>query len=80
MDEGAGGDTGDDPVPDLADDLVDRLPSGFEAIDPGRLFGFQCRVTHAHIPHPTLEPVLKVQTPDDPARHDGDGQAEGEIG
>ena len=80
MDEGADRDAGDDPVPDFADDLLDRVPTSLEPVDPGQFIGLEIDVARANIADPFLEPAFEMQTADDPARDNRNREAEGEIG
>ena len=80
VDERAHGDAGDDPHPDLADDVLDGLDAGLDAIDDRDLLIGKLDGAGADLAHPRLEPAFELQPADDEAADDGDREAEREIG
>ena len=68
-------------MPDLADDVVDRVQPRLDALL--LIVGFSaCSIgrRRAHFAHPGFQPVLQTQAADDPAGDDRDAKAEAEIG
>ena len=80
VNEGTHRDAGDDPHPDLADDLAHGFDAGLDAVNGADLLLRQLDSTRAQIADPVFEPAFELQLADDEAADDRDGEPEGEVG
>ena len=67
MNESPGGNPRDDPVPDLADDLLYRVPARLEPVYPSKVLVLQIHFARTDFAHPRFQPPFQMQTANDPA-------------
>ena len=53
---------------------------GLDAIDDRKMFSWKIGGARPNVTNPILKPMLQMQTANDPAGDDRNGEAEGEIG